>query len=231
VDSGPHDTLDVRPLSGTRRVVARRMAESARSIPAVTLHRRVVVEHLLAFRDRVGGATGRRPIIDALLAHITARALAEYDLLNARWDEEGVAVAVMPRRSVAIAVDTPRGLTTVVLPDADSRDPIDLDRQLATLVERALAHRSRPEDVQGGTFTLTNLGQLGVDAFTPMITPGQAGILGIGAISGEHGSRSALISLSFDHRVCDGAYAARFLGRLSELLLTAWSPPAADPLG
>lgn len=228
MDSPPCDAVDVRPLSGTRRVVARRMAESARSIPAVTLHRRVDVEQVLAFRDRIGGATGRRPIIDALLAHVTGRALADYDLLNGRWDEEDVAVAIMPRRNVAVAIDTPRGLTTVVLPDADSRDPIDLDRELAALVERALAHRSRPEDVQGATFTLTNLGQLGVDAFTPMITPGQAGILGIGAIAGEHGSRSASISLSFDHRICDGAYAARFLGRLSELLLTAWSPSAAD---
>ncbi len=90
------------------------------------------------------------------------------------------------------------------------RTPAELDAQLGEMVTRALAGRVLPDDVSGATFTITNLGGLGIDAFTPIITPPQAAVLGVGAARPWRG-RPATLSLTFDHRIVDGADAARFL--------------------
>lgn len=213
------DDVQVRPLTATRRVVARRMAESARDIPAVTLHRQVDFATLLRQRADTEARMGTRIILDALLASVTARALLSYDLLNAHWDADAFAVAVFSRRDIAIAVDTPHGLTAVVLRAADSRDAADLSTDLARLVERAVGQRSALDDLRDPTFTITNLGGLGVESFTPMITPNQTAVLGVGTIGrAADGTRSGTLSLTFDHRAADGAYAARFLAHLADMI-------------
>jgi len=214
----------LRPLSATRRVVARRMAESSRSLPAVTLHRSLSMATLLERRRILARQLDRPPIIDAMLAHAVGTALAEFELLNGSFDDDALAVRVWPDRNIAVAADTEHGLTAVVLRAADRRDEIDLSDALVELVERARARRSRPDDLTGATFTITNLGSLGVDSFTPIVTPPQAGVLGVGRIRLSDVGSPATLSLTFDHRVVDGAYGARFLGRLEELL-TANSAP------
>jgi pyruvate dehydrogenase E2 component (dihydrolipoamide acetyltransferase) len=125
------------------------------------------------------------------------------------------AVIVHPERNVAVAVETTQGLTIVVLREADRRSEMELAEVFQTMIERARAGRSEAADVEGATFTITNLGGLGIDGFTPIITPPQTGVLGIGAFRKlpAH-DRPATLSLSFDHRVVDGAYAARFLGEV-----------------
>jgi pyruvate dehydrogenase E2 component (dihydrolipoamide acetyltransferase) len=208
---------DLRRLSPIRRVVARKMTEAWLTIPAVTLHRPLPLASVLAARDRLA-AGGRKPALDILMAILVARALAEYDLLNGSWREDARAVVVHPTRNIAIAVDTPLGLTAVVLREADQRTPAELGGALVDMVARARDGRSLPGDVADATFTITNLGGLGIESFTPIITPPQSAVLGIGAIRPEPAAeRPAAVSLTFDHRVVDGADAARFLGRLADL--------------
>lgn len=218
---------DVRPLSPTRRVVARKMAESARTIPAVTLHRSVLLAGLLDRRRRLAEATGASPSLDALIARGVAVALAEFDLLNSVFDEEALAVRVVAERHIAVAVDTDRGLTAVVLRAPDTLDDVEASAALAELVARARAGRSRIDDLTGATFTITNLGAFGIDAFSPIIVPPQVAILGIGRFDKGQPGAPATLSLSFDHRVVDGAYAARFLARLVEIM----ESPVARPEG
>ncbi len=186
------------------------MTQAATTIPAVTLHRDASFGRLLDERLDLGATSGHRLTLDAILAAIVGRALAAHDPLNGSWVETPPAVLVHPDRNVAIAVDTPMGLVAVVLRSADTRTPEDLHGQLGEMVARARAGRVQPDDVSGATFTITNLGGLGIDAFTPIITPPQAAVLGVGAARSDD-RRSATLSLTFDHRIADGADAARFL--------------------
>ncbi|MGD0863910.1 MAG: 2-oxo acid dehydrogenase subunit E2 [Candidatus Limnocylindrales bacterium] len=210
---------DVRPLSSVRRVVARRMSEAWATIPAVTLHRSVPLAPLLRARERFIGEEGRHPALDALLAILVARTLGEFELLNGSYLVGQRAVLVHPRRNIGVAVDTPYGLTAVVLREADRHSPDEADSQLVEMVQRARTQRSRRADLAEATFTITNLGSLDVEAFTPIITPPQAAVLGVGAARpSPPNERPATLSLTFDHRVVDGAYAARFLARLAQRL-------------
>jgi pyruvate dehydrogenase E2 component (dihydrolipoamide acetyltransferase) len=207
---GPAETPDLRPLTRIRKVVAKRMTLAAQTIPAVTIHRDAAYGALLERRRELAVPPGRGPAIDAMLAAVVGRALVTHDLLNGSWVEEPPAVRVHPVRNVAIAVDTPQGLVAVVLRDADTQPIEQLDQRLAEMVGRARAGKLSLEDVADATFTITNLGGLGVSSFTPMITPPQAAVLGIGAVAPE-GDRRGTLSLTFDHRIVDGADAARFL--------------------
>jgi len=134
---------------------------------------------------------------------------------------------VFPTAHVAIAIALePQGLVAPVVRDADRRPLREIAVDLAEKVERARAGRLRPEDLEGAVFTITNLGAYGVEAFTPIVDLPQGAILGVGRIApkarvreGELLARiSCTLSLSFDHRVLDGAPAAAFLRRLAELL-------------
>ncbi len=210
VDAADGPAPDVRPLTMIRRVVARKMTQAMQTIPAVTLHRDASFGRLLDERREAGAVSGHRLTIDAILAAIVGRALVRHDLLNGSWVETPPGVLVHPERNVAIAVDSPMGLVAVCLRQADSRTPAELDARLAEMVARARAGRVLPDDVTGATFTITNLGALGIEAFTPIVTPPQAAVLGVGAARKDD-QHPATLSLTFDHRITDGADAARFL--------------------
>jgi pyruvate dehydrogenase E2 component (dihydrolipoamide acetyltransferase) len=198
------------------------MTEAWRTIPAATLYRTVPFASLLAARERLAGSSRQKPSLDVLITILAARTLAELDLLNGSWLEEERAVLVHPQRNVAIAVDTPHGLTAIVLRDADGRSVSELDAEFVTMLERARAGRSFLADVADATFTITNVGGLGVEWFNPIITPPQSGVLGVGAIRPTpRRERPAILALTFDHRVADGADAARFLRRLAERITEA----------
>jgi pyruvate dehydrogenase E2 component (dihydrolipoamide acetyltransferase) len=125
-----------------------------------------------------------------------------------------------------VAVDTERGLLVPVLKNAAARPILELADELQARVARARAGKATPDDLSGGTFTITNLGALGIDAFTPIINFPECAILGIGRIKTtvvEHGGtfvpgKSVWLSLTFDHRLVDGAPAARFLQDLAKLI-------------
>jgi len=126
---------------------------------------------------------------------------------------------VMRDVNIAVAVETERGLLAPVVRRADTKGVLQIADELATLVSRARVGKSQPDDLEGGTFTITNLGMHEIDVFTPIINPPQCGVLGVGRIrpravvrgDGVCIRRTVWLSLTFDHRMVDGAPAARFL--------------------
>src|SRR5262249_13658899 len=160
------------------------------------------------------------------IARASALALSEHPAVNARW-VEGAGIEPLADVNVGVAVALePEGLVVPVLRNADRRDLLELAQELERLVARAREGRFHAGDLAGGTSTITNLGGYGVDAFTPIVNPPEAAILGVGRIAqraavvdGRIEVRGQLnLSLSFDHRVVDGAPAARFLQRIADLL-------------
>ncbi len=220
-EAGITGLLAERPLRGARRVVARRLSEAHRSCVPVTLHRDIDVN------ARVGAERSAGAIVDRLL-HATVRSLLAHPELNGTFDGE----VHRTYRSVhlGIAADTPRGLLVPVLRDAQMLNALQLSEARRAHVQRARAWKHSPEDLAGGTFTVTNLGPLGVDFFTPIVNPPQVGILGLGRMkhiqwswtADDAPSKRCLlpVSLTFDHRICDGANAARFLETLQREVST-----------
>jgi len=215
------------PLAGVRKVVAERMSLSAKTIPMVTLNSELDVTFAVAYRDALKNAGKEKseiPGYNAIFAYLSARALKEHPYLNATFTEKGI--RLIDAVNIGVAVDTPEGLLVVVVRDADKKSVVEVNSELNSLAERAQNHKSAPADLGGSTFTITNLGMAGVDSFNPIINPPEAGILGIGRLNEkeivkdgktQHGF-TATFSLTFDHRVIDGAPAARFLQRLNELI-------------
>lgn len=223
--------------SSTRKIIAERMSQSARTTVPVTLTSRADVSELLAdrtIRKERAAADVIIPAIHDYVIHAAARALGEYSVLNSRWmngeilKPDGI--------HVGIAVDTEAGLIVPVVRDADRKSLEELAADSSRLIKRARQRRLTRDDVTGGTFTISNLGALGVDAFTPVINPGESAILGLGAIrrtaepsddGSLHWVPQMTLSLTFNHRVTDGAPSARFLQRVAELLAESqrWQTP------
>jgi len=214
------------PLQGVRRVIAQRMSASVSVAPHVTLHTEADATNLVSARQQLNQELAGKGQIsfDALFITLVARALREYPQLNAALvDDE---IATYRDVNIALAVDTERGLMVPVIRHADHLNVLEIQQAADALVQRALAGKNLPDDLAGGTFTITNLDMFGIDAFTPIINQPQAAILGVGRIVnkpvGDQGQivlRDRLtLSLSFDHRIVDGGPAARFLQRIGELV-------------
>jgi pyruvate dehydrogenase E2 component (dihydrolipoamide acetyltransferase) len=165
-----------------------------------------------------------QPTITDLIMRAAVLALKDHPRLNATLDE--LQLREHERVHLGLAVDAEEGLIVPVVRDADALGLRELAARSRDLAGRARANRLALDDVQGGTFTVTSLGQLGVDFFTPIVNPPQVAILGIGRVfaklalrDGQVEERSALtLNLSFDHRAVDGAPAARFLKDVKRLL-------------
>lgn len=216
------------PLSNVRRITAQRLSESARTAPHVTLFTEADATQLVAAREQIGAELGEKLSYNTLLIALCARALREHPMLNASWAGDAQpGVLVHTHVNIALAVDTERGLLTPVVRDADTKSLRALHAEVSTLVQQAQAGTLPPDALRDATFTITNLGMYEVDGFTPIINPPQAAILGVGRIreravpqgDGRFVARAMLtLSLSFDHRVVDGAPAARFLQRVKQLI-------------
>ncbi len=168
-------------LSGVRKVIAERMTLSAKTIPMVTLNSELDVTSIVNYREGLKNAGKDKSEIagiNAIIVMHTAKALTEFQYLNASFTEKGI--RLMDTVNIGVAVDTPEGLLVVVVKDADKKSLEEINSELNALAERALNHRSAPIDLGGSTFTITNLGMAGVDSFNPIINPPEAGILGIG---------------------------------------------------
>ena len=174
---------------------------------------------------------GPAPSYTDILAKLVAIVLENHPALGGRWEADHIVLS--GKAHIGIAVDTPEGLLVPVLRDVAASSLADLARRSRELIEAAQARRLRAEDLAGGTFSITNLGGFGIDAFTPIINFPETAVLGVGAIRKEavvleNGGLAAreqmTLSLTFDHRVVDGAPAARFLHALVQLIEVP--PPA-----
>ena len=226
-DEAP-EGVEVVPLAGIRKVAAERLSASWARTPQVTEGVEVDFSACLEARrdnrDAWKEAFGVEPTINDIVLLATATALRDNPALNAALIDG--AVHRYARVNLNVAVDTGEGLTVPVVKDAGEAGLGDIARAVAALAEKARAKRLAPEDLEGGTFTVTNLGGMGVDWFTPVLNPPQAAILGVGrvrrvpVVDGDDvvvRDRATFV-LSFDHRVVDGAPCARFLARLKELV-------------
>jgi len=214
------------PISGARRVVAERMSESHRATARVTLTTEADATELVTLRRQLKEASedlGEASVsYSDLLIKIVATTLRNHPALNSTLAEKRI--HRLPDINVGIAADTEKGLLVPVVRDADHKSVLEISRNSSELIERARAGTSLPDDLSGGTFTITNLGMLDIDAFTPIINPPECAILGVGrilekpvAVAGQVVIRPMMwLSLTFDHRLVDGAPAARFLRQVKD---------------
>ncbi len=221
-------TADTIPLSGMRKVIFDRMGQSWREAARVTLFADADMTEMVRLRQAKGAEWerrfGRKPSVSDLIHLAVARALREEPRINCRL--EGQAVRVRREVNLGVAVDLGEGLVAVVIKDADKKSLADLAGAARDLANRARAGKLTAEDMADATFTVSNLGGFGVEAFTPIINQPQAGILGVGKIlekpvvrdGGIHVRSMLTLSLVFDHRLLDGAPAAKFLSKVRELL-------------
>jgi pyruvate dehydrogenase E2 component (dihydrolipoamide acetyltransferase) len=159
--------------------------------------------------------------------NLTAKALKQHPVLNSRW--QGDQLVTQTAIHIGLAIDTDAGLVVPVIRDAASLKLADIGTRTSDLADRARARRLRADELEGGTFSITNLGAFGIDAFTPVINYPECAILGVGrilrqpvAVGDAIGLRDIItLSLTFDHRAMDGAPAARFLQTLTKLIESA----------
>jgi len=218
----PHPTAPAT-LSSMARLMAERTTQSWTTAPHFFLVREIDASGLIAAREKHGKAITHTDLLVALVA----RTLARHPKMNASWT--GSAIQMNANVNISIAIAVKDGVVGAVIPNADKSTLAGISAKRQDLAERARAGRLHPPDVSGGTFTISNLGMFGVDAFSAIITPPQAAVLAVGriadrvvALNGLIGVRPILtMTLSSDHRVVDGAQAAAFLKDVAEALTSA----------
>jgi 2-oxoisovalerate dehydrogenase E2 component (dihydrolipoyl transacylase) len=217
------------PIRGVRKATAAAVSGSAFTAPHVTEFLAVDVTETMALRDRLRAT---REYADvkltplAFVAKAVCLAAKRTPDVNASWDEAAGEIVYYDRVQLGIAAATPRGLIVPKVRDADTLSLRELAVALAELTATARAGKTPPADLVGGTFTITNVGVFGVDTGTPIINPGEAAILAVGAIKpmpwvvdGELAVRTVCqLALSFDHRLVDGEQGSRFLADVGALL-------------
>lgn len=216
-----------RPVKGIRRVIAERTRTSLQETAQLTLHRWADAEALLAYRKRLKGSSQESLSgisINDLIHCAVSRALTEFPEMNAHF--LGDKLRLFKEVHLGFAVDTPRGLMVPTILSAQRRSLKELSAEAKRLASLATEAKAGPEELRTETFTVTNLGALGIDYFTPVLNPPAVAILGVGSIEPRPASvadpqrfvpRIAL-SLTIDHQAVDGAPGARFLQRLAAMI-------------
>jgi len=213
------------PIRGVRKATAAAMVQSAFTAPHVTEFLTIDVTRSLQLVQRLTEA-GHRASLLGLVSKAVCMAIARTPSLNSRWDDATNEIVQFESVNLGIAVATERGLMVPHIPAADRRTLPELTEAIAELAAAARAGELAPSQLSGSTFTITNIGVFGVDAGTPILNPGEAGILAMGAVRRrpwEHEGELALreimtLSLSFDHRLVDGEQGARLLTHVGALL-------------
>ncbi|MFI0987725.1 dihydrolipoamide acetyltransferase family protein [Streptomyces exfoliatus] len=217
--SGPAPAGERIPLRGVRGAVADKLSRSRTEIPDATCWVDADATELMAARAAMNAAGGPKISLLALLARICVHALARFPELNSTVDTAAREIVRLPSVHLGFAAQTPRGLVVPVVKDAGTRTAESLTAEFARLTEASRQSALTPADLTGGTFTLNNYGVFGVDGSTPIINHPEAAMLGVGRIipkpwvhQGELAVRQVVqLSLTFDHRVCDGGTAGGFL--------------------
>ena len=221
---GVEDAASQEKVGTVWRVMAERMAASWTSAPHFFLVREVTVARLGAWLDKARAQTGVRITYTDLLIKLVAAAIVQHPRVAVSW-RDGV-IERHPDVNVGLAVALEDGLVVPVIHRADTLGLKEIAARREDLVARAQAGKLRPADIQGGVFTISNLGMYGVDAFSAIVNPPQAAILAVGRITdrvipvdGKPAVQPTMVlTLSCDHRALDGARGARFLGALADLI-------------
>jgi pyruvate dehydrogenase E2 component (dihydrolipoamide acetyltransferase) len=222
----PIVTLETKqiPLSAMRRTIAKRLAESTGPIPHFYLTSDYDVTNLLSLREQLNEIEGIKTSVNDFIVRAAALALRHHPNVNASWGDE--AITQHGEIHIGIAVSTPEGLITPVVRNADRKSVAEISSEVRSLADKAKNRKLTPNDYQGSTFTISNLGAWGIEEFTAIINPPNAAILAIGAASAQPVviDRQVVIrdrmkvTMSCDHRVVDGALGAEYLRTLRSYL-------------
>ena len=221
IDFSKWGPVSKAPISPLREVIARRMAESWSTTPRVTQFDEADITALMALRKKYAAAyeeKGARLTLTSFALKVVVDALKKHSIFNASLDEVAQEIVFKQYYHIGIAVDTEAGLIVPVIRDADKKSLLDLSRELEDLAGKARERKVSAEEMKGGTFTLSNQGGIGGGQFTPIVNKPQVAILGLGRGAMKAVVRDGKIEprlmlpmgLSYDHRVIDGAAAARF---------------------
>ncbi len=221
--------IERQDMTSIRRRTADHMAHAWATIPHVTQFDKADITELERMRKAFGKrveAGGGKLTVTAILVKLVAHALQKFPQFNTSIDVANGQIIYKQYYNIGIAVDTDRGLLVPVIRDADKKNITEIAVELNALADRARNRKATLDDMQGGTFTITNLGGIGGTAFTPIVNSPEVAILGVARtqvepvyIDGQFQPRSMLpLALSYDHRVIDGADGARFLTWLVDII-------------
>lgn len=216
------------PFTGMRRAIATRLQQSTQTSPHFRVNQEVQIDALLALRKQVNESVpGVKISVNDLVIKAVATALLRVPEVNVQFDEASQTVLRFPHADISVAVSVTDGLITPIVRDADSKSLSQISEDVRDLAIRAKAGNLQPDEFQGGTFTVSNLGMFGVSSFDAVINPPQSAILAVGAgvkkpVVLDDGSvepRTVMtVSIAADHRVIDGALAATFIGELRGII-------------
>jgi pyruvate dehydrogenase E2 component (dihydrolipoamide acetyltransferase) len=220
---GNEEVREMIPVAGVRAIIAQRMAQSSANTTPVTLTSETDATEMVALRTRLR-ADGVAVSYNDILLMVLGRALQEHPRLNASL--EGEVINLWKRIHIGLAVDAEQGLRVPVIRDVNQKKLEAIAEETRALIDAARQGKLPPDSMRGGSFTLTNLGMFGIDAFTPVINLPECAILGVGRIKPQPSvvddqvvvRQKMWLSLTFDHRLVDGGPAARFLQRVAQLI-------------
>ena len=216
------------PLSGIRKVIAVRMHDSLQKSAQLTINIKIDVTDLIALQKQTAETVqkkyGHKLTVTDFIARAVVLSLKNHQDMNSALIEDKIHLFKQVHLGMAVALE--KGLVVPVIRNVDESSLIDLSRNIKELAQKARQGQLSNEDMQGSTFTISNLGAYGVEHFTPVLNPPETGILGVGAVNdtpvylGEKLERRSILplSLTFDHRVLDGAPAAAFLQTVKQYL-------------
>ena len=223
----PAGSYDLKPLDGMKRTIARRMTDSFRDVPHFPLTIDLEIDALLEARAKLNAVLekeGTKVSVNDMLIKAAAIALKRQPDANASYTPEGIARHHHADIAVAVAIDG--GLITPIVRAAETKGVGEIAREMKDLAERARTRKLKPEEFQGGTFSISNLGMFGVKSFATIINEPQGAILSVGAgekrpvVRGDELAIATVmtVTLTCDHRVVDGAIGARWLAAFKALV-------------
>jgi pyruvate dehydrogenase E2 component (dihydrolipoamide acetyltransferase) len=212
------------PLSSMARMTAEKMLQSKREKPCFYLNITVDATELVAFREKLNKSANIKISIDDFIIKAVALGLKQWPIMTGRL--EGDSILLADSIGIGLAIATKGGLITPIVKEVDKKNLAQIAQYITALVKRAETRKLTPDDLEGGCITISNLGELGIDSFIPIVVPGQCSILGIGKITDTCMSQDdkivvrklMKITLAVDHKIANGAEAAQFLSCVGKLL-------------
>lgn len=214
VDFSKWGPIRKEKASKLRKTIAERMQASWTTVPHVTQFHEANIAEIMKCRKKYGGAyekKGGRLTVTCFALKAATVALKKYPIVNTSLDEATGEIIFKDYYHVGVAVDTEQGLIVPVIKDTDKKSLLDLSIELVTLAEKTRQRKVTMDDLEGATFTISNLGGFGVGHFTPIVNKPEVAILGLGRAKEQASGLMMPVALSYDHRVVDGADGARFI--------------------